>query len=217
MRLPTRVLGIDPGFGALGWATADVSKRGERPVKMGLLRTKPSKHEADKQHDRVVRLNVFLQGLREVFDGERMGRTLVEWVVCEDITYEITMARSMIDIGQVVGGIVALAQQYGVPVTLVPPNDVKKALLGPATKREKGAPLPDRKFQVEELLRARHSSLPDLLTQVPPSLQSHPIDALAVVRAALLLDTGLRRAVQVQEEGERLRAEQHRDLGPDPQ
>lgn len=236
MRSPARVLGIDPGFASVGWAVCDVNLRGEVPVKIGLIRSKPSKYESDKQHDRVVRLNEIFGALQEVFeDGviEDSEFRQFDWIVVEDVGY-VPDAGAMGKVAHVIGGVVALAQRRGIPVTIIQPAAVKVALLGRAPAKSKkskrdhaaGDPPPqalrttveerpfvllpllpvDRKEAVAQMLLHRHHDLATMLEAFPRALREHPTDAVAVVRAALLLDTGLRRALQVVEDGARRRA-----------
>lgn len=232
MRSPARVLGIDPGFSSIGWAVCDVNLRGEVPVEVGLIRSKPSKYEADKQHDRVVRLNEIFGAVEDVL---ALPQIEWDWIVVEDVGY-VPDAGAMGKVAHVIGGIVALARVRGIPVTIIQPAAVKVALLGRAPAKPKkskrdhaagdpppqalrtaieehGATKVDRKEAVAQVLLHRHPGLAAMLEAFPRALREHPTDAVAVVRAALLIDTGLRRALQVVEDGARRRSA---PLVPDP-
>lgn len=150
-----RILGIDPGTAVTGWGVIEITQRGVKFIRAGVVRTKSSdSHES--------RLLVLSQGIKVVIDEFTPKVASVE----EPFFGE--NARSALILGQARGALLLTIAQANVPVFSYSPREVKQSATGSgsATKEQVA-------FMMGRIL-----NLPDTTrTPNPVSRAPFPLDA----------------------------------------
>ena len=171
------VLGIDPGFAAMGWAVVDPATMHCKAV--GLIRTAKDKRKVLATADNVKRGRELLVGLAAVLDRWNVAAIASEsmsWPRNAGVTGKMGIAW---------GVIIAVAEIHGLPLVTVSPQDLKRAATGRknASKTDVfcaatgvGSPL------------GVAGVVPGLLTRlddsgIPEGKWEHPVDAACAVYA----------------------------------
>ena len=158
-----RILGVDPGLAATGYAVVEGSGRSPVVVEAGCVRTSPG---ALLQ----ARLGDIYESLRAVLERWRP-----EAVVLEGLYSEYRFPRAAITVGAVRGVVLLACGQAGAQVQEVAPAELKQALTGSGR-----APKQQMRRAVASML-----GLP-----TPPS-SSHIADAMALGVVGLMRASGV--------------------------
>lgn len=112
-----RVLGIDPGFGRMGWAVVEGSRSRQQLVEYGCLETSPNDS-----------LNVRLE---EIYDGvcELVEKYQPEAAAVEEIYY-FKNAKSVIGVGQARGVVLVALVKKKVAAFNYTPLQIKRCVAG---------------------------------------------------------------------------------------
>jgi Holliday junction resolvasome RuvABC endonuclease subunit len=177
------VLGVDPGFAALGWALVRLEASGEEILQLGVIRTAKSTRK----------LHVLASS-----DDHRRGGELTQALaplvrgvtaICAEAVSHPPHSSAAYKVGRSWGVLDCLASLGCVPVVQVSPQQVKKRLgaagLVTGGRRADYAGQNASKAAVHAALARRFAELPQRLAGLPKGLQEHALDALAVVVAAL--------------------------------
>ena len=163
------VLGVDPGFAALGLAAVEIGAGAPQPRAAWVERTEPSprKRAVRASEDNVRRAQELANALE---------RAIAEWQPVALAAETMSWPRNAGAVAKVAlawGAVCACASRHALPVVQASPQDVKRALVGrkSASKEEVIAEV-ERRFPELELPEAR-------------TLQEHAADATAVVLACL--------------------------------
>ncbi|MBW7849618.1 MAG: crossover junction endodeoxyribonuclease RuvC [Rhodospirillales bacterium] len=112
-----RVLGIDPGLRATGWAVIDVADNRLRAVADGVVRS-------DERLSLAQRLAQLHEGVAAVIREHAPGEAAIEE------TFVNANPRSTLKLGQARGAVLLAPALAGLPVAEYAPNLVKKSLVG---------------------------------------------------------------------------------------
>jgi crossover junction endodeoxyribonuclease RuvC len=112
-----RILGIDPGYGRLGWAVVDVSGAQCQAVAFGCLETPKTGHHAE-------RLATIAREVRSLMEQHAPQRLAVEKIL---FTKSHTTA---IGVAEARGVVLAIAGALRLPVVEMNPMQVKQAATG---------------------------------------------------------------------------------------
>jgi len=163
------VLGLDPGFAALGLAAVDLTPGAERVHRAWVVRTEKAarKVEVRASDDNVRRA-------REI--AAELERAAVEWdpvaLVAEAQSWPRNAGASA-KVGIAWGLVAALAERHGLPLVQASPQDVKRATCGAKTASK------------AEVIAAIEARFPDVVWPRQATLVEHAADAVAVVLACL--------------------------------
>ena len=147
------ILGIDPGFGRMGYGVLRVERGVERMVTCGVVETPKG--------DLAPRLLAIRDGLRDLFATHHPDRVAIERL------YFSKNVKTAIDVAQARGVIVLTCAEAGVPIVEPSPQDVKMAVTGYGAAE---------KPQVQEMVRVLLK-----LTAIPKP--DDAADALAIAFA----------------------------------
>lgn len=167
------VLGIDPGFANLGWAIAELNGRKVRPVKAGVVFTRPEKGPAEPV--RLRRAAEIDSCIRQISLAYQQPPGMV---VAEGQSWPRS-AKATIGLAMSWGILVALTQWLGVPLVTYTPQQIKKVVTGSARAS---------KVQVVEALEATYS-IEDW--GVKGARREHCADALGAIHTHAALGVGL--------------------------
>lgn len=168
------VIGIDTGFAWVGWCVVRLSRKRERFVEGGLIRTDKS--------DKKLNIKVAADDFRRTREIASVLCEIEYWdeAVAIAVEGQSWPQNSMVcrNIGTTWGIIAALAHQNQLPIVQSPPMDVKLAATGKRTAT---------KFEVADAMCARRGfgKLRPCLDQWARGQQEHTADAAASVIAAL--------------------------------
>jgi len=112
-----RILGIDPGYGRMGWGVIEGDKNGWKLVASGCLETKPSTPFLK----RLQELRNCLQHVIETYKPDKAG---VEQL------FFAKNAKTAMDVGQARGVILVTLFDAGLPITEATPMQVKQSVVG---------------------------------------------------------------------------------------
>ena len=163
-----RILGIDPGFGSLGWGLIEAGAELEC-LGAGVIRTKPDKTEK-KCDDNLNRCAYIAERLAEIHDANDFA-----FIACEAQSWT-RFANADRAVAMAFGVLGAVAHRYGCPIIQIRPQDVKKILVGKLTAS---------KEEVQALIESRAAHAGMHLAGLPKTQQNHAADALAVALASL--------------------------------
>lgn len=172
------VLGVDPGFGAFGYALAGYSPEHDtHEVRaMGVIRTK----KATKKQ-RILASEDNFQRARDI--ARRLATILsvndVKALAFESFSPPQRASKSnLVKIGFPYGILASLAVTHDLPTVQMSPQTIRKSLGGVGSKKG-----------VEDLLRGAFPEAERALTGTPESMRNHAWDALAAYLAAWDTDT----------------------------
>ena len=172
-----KILGLDPGFAAFGYALVAYGTTGMVVEALGVLRTEPSsaKRKVLASDDNARRAREIVRDLRPLVEGARL--------VC---TESMSFPRSSSAAAKMAlswGLIVAEVDRCDRPLLQATPQEIKKRLC-----QNKSAD----KLEVENELNHRFGEmkLKALLKTVPRTLHNHAYDALAAIIACLDSEQG---------------------------
>ncbi len=151
-----RILGVDPGLRATGYAVLQGSPQGVQLREQGVIRT----GENTPLPARLQRIHAVLVSLLE--------RSQPVEVAVEDLYAAQRFPRTAILMGHVRGVVILAAEERGIPVTALPPAAVKQAIAGFGAAG---------KAQIQAAVQR-------VLRQTGP-LDSHAADAAAMALTAL--------------------------------
>lgn len=126
MRKKKRILGIDPGFGIVGYGITDVyDERTETLVNYGAIRTKTT--------------DPLSKRLSDIYD--ELSKILTEYAPDESAVEELYFFRNVttaISVGEARGVIILALEKFGVKIYEYTPMEVKLSVTGygKATKRQ---------------------------------------------------------------------------------
>lgn len=112
-----RVIGIDPGFGRMGWGIVDEKSGKTTPVDYGCLETSPKKDLSI----RLREVHLFVSDLVDKYHPDELA--------IEDLFFN-TNAKTAFSVGQARGVIILAATLKNIPVTEYTPLEVKMAITG---------------------------------------------------------------------------------------
>ncbi len=112
-----RILGIDPGYGRMGWGVIEGNKNGWKLVSSGCLETKASTPFLK----RLQELRNCLQHVIKTYKPDRAG---VEQL------FFAKNAKTAMDVGQARGVILVTLFDAGLPITEATPMQVKQSVVG---------------------------------------------------------------------------------------
>jgi len=174
------VLGLDPGFSALGYALVNLYTK--KLVSLGVVRTKKSDKKrrvlaSDDNLRRSREIHRELMNLLGEHDDDRlMGCGHYDGTNCVAVCAEaMSFPRNSSAAAKVAmswGIIASVADRFGLPVVQASPQEIKKKLCG-----RKDASKEDIEAAVKKLYRADDS----WLKNVPDSLHEHAWDALSAI------------------------------------
>lgn len=166
------LLGIDPGFAKVGWAIAELTPEGIRPVDMGLIVTKKS----DKKL-RVLASDDNVRRGREIV--ESLDRVLAKYDVialCAEAKSFPRNASAAAKVAICWGILIKIAVALGIPLIQARPQEIKQKLCGKKNVSKKDIQdAVDLLFGVDLI----HS----LVEGIARSNLEHPYDGLATVVA----------------------------------
>ena len=140
IRVPVRILGIDPGLRRTGWGILESDGVRLSYVASGLI-------TSDGEDDLAYRLRDIYQGLIEVIAGFKPLEAAIEE------TFVNKDARATLKLGQARGMALLAPAQRGLRVAEYPPNVIKKTVVGAGHAEKKqiqvmvGFLLPKAKFE----------------------------------------------------------------------
>lgn len=162
------LLGLDPGFAALGVARLDLVGDGEHVEALAVIRTTPSTRKAAvlATEDNVRRILELAAALEQWVTSDTLA-------LCVEAQSWPRSASASAKVGMGWGVIGALAERHGLPVLQASPAESKRAVAGSPTAS---------KADVQAALVARYGALP-----LPKARthQEHACDALAAAVAVL--------------------------------
>lgn len=159
-----KVLGIDPGFGRMGWAVVEGNRSKQVVVEWGCLETSPK----DSLEERLVEIHEHVVELCEEYKPDEAA--------VEDLFY-FKNQKTVIGVGQARGVIVLALAQKKVAVYHYTPLQIKQAVVGYGKADKKQV-----QFMVKNLLK---------LKSVPK--QDDTADATAVALTHMFTDKRLRK------------------------
>ncbi len=112
-----RILGIDPGYGRLGYAVIDVVRGKPKALTYGVITTEPKTSMAD----RLLEIAADVRGI--------IGKYTPERLVIEELFFAKSTTTAL-KVAEVRGVIFLLGAEAGLEVVEVKPNAVKLALTG---------------------------------------------------------------------------------------
>ncbi len=112
-----RILGIDPGYGRLGYAVIDVVRGKPQAVAYGVITTEAKGRTAD----RLLEIAADVRGVLKKHKPEKM--------VIEELFFAKSTTTAL-KVAEVRGVMFLLAGEAGIPVAEVKPNAVKLAMTG---------------------------------------------------------------------------------------
>jgi len=168
------VIGMDPGFASFGVAVLELERESEKPIYMGVLRTKKSATKlkvlaADDNFRRAQRLVEALTKIVLAHDVVAFG--------AESMSFPRN-ASSSAKLGMSWGAIAALASQHNIPVFQCTPQQLKNRVAG--SKKAS-------KTDVANALRHLYprTDFAQLLEKLPAGEHEHAWDALGSVVVCL--------------------------------
>jgi len=163
------VLGIDPGFAALGLALVELEQEGERVRRLEVVTTEPSARKLEvRASDDNLRRTCELAAALE----ERIGPEVIALAV--EAQSWPRNAGSSVKVALAWGALAAVAQRHGLPVLQASPQEVKRAIAGAKTAS---------KAEVQTALELRYAEMPDWPAR--RDQVEHAADALAAAVACL--------------------------------
>lgn len=119
-----RILGIDPGFGLVGWAIIDVEHKEISLIDCGVIETEPNSEHAG-------RLAEIYSDLGEILKKYSPERGAIETLIFnKNITTAMRVSEAR--------GVITLAlKQFGVPIKEFAPSQVKMAVTGYGNAKKK--------------------------------------------------------------------------------
>ncbi len=115
--MTTRILGIDPGFGRMGYGVIEQTGSTWKKVTFGCIGTSPKDSFVD-------RLKTIHEELVRIIAEHKPSRMAVEKL------FHATNAKTVIDVAQARGVIILTAVEAGLPVDEFTPLQVKQAMTG---------------------------------------------------------------------------------------
>ena len=112
-----RILGIDPGYGRLGYAVIDVARGKAAPVSFGVVTTEAK----GKTGERLLEIAADVRAVLKKYQPEKM--------VIEELFFAKSVTTAL-KVAEVRGVMFLLAAEAGIPVVEVKPNAVKLAMTG---------------------------------------------------------------------------------------
>ena len=150
-----RVLGIDPGFGRMGWAVLEGNRASQRLVQCGCLETNPK----DSLEERLLEILQCIDTLIEKFKPDEAA--------VEELFF-FKNQKTVMAVGQARGVIVVALTQRKVPVYHYTPLQVKSSITGYGQADKKQV-----QFMVKSLLKLKTISKSDDATDAVAVALTH--------------------------------------------
>lgn len=165
--LSSIVVGVDPGFAALGLAAVDITPGVERIIEASVIRTEKSHRKLDvRASDDNVRRATELSAGMCVFCSRFRPIALA----CEAQSWPRN-AGSSAKVGIAWGVVAAVGYRFGIPIVQVSPQQLKHAVVGKKTASK------------DEVIEAIERRFPAVSWPTPTSIIEHAADAVAAVIA----------------------------------
>lgn len=168
----TNIMGIDPGFGNVGWVIAEVtlepeSDPGFKIFRAGVIQTQKTKRDVFSADDNFFRCRSIHRQLDTIFENHRPA------VVCmESMSYPRNSSVAS-KIGMTWGIIASVCEMYGVPVVMNSPQRIRESVLGEKKKVEWE--------EVAAKVLFLYPELQSLLDHYAKGYHEHMIDAAAAI------------------------------------
>jgi len=135
---PYRILGIDPGTVALGFAVVEIHPRSRRIIEIGVLKLGKMKDQAD-------RLATIHRRITQVITTHKPGLMAIE------APFFGKNPQSMLKLGRAQGVCMAAAMGCGVPVTEYSPRKIKQSVAGNGNaSKEQVAAMLANEFELDD-------------------------------------------------------------------
>lgn len=138
-----RVLGLDPGFGRLGFGVLDVRGQGANLVEFGCWETSAKLPFAERLAELAANIRLLIR------------RTKPQVVAVEELFFCKNL-KTAINVAQARGAIILLAQESGLPIVEMTPLQVKQSLCGYG-RAEKG----QMQKMIQMILKLKEKPRPD--------------------------------------------------------
>lgn len=112
-----KVLGIDPGFGRLGWAVLEGNKNKQALIAYGCFET----NSKTKLSRRLFEVNQFVASLIKEYDPDEAA--------VEEL-YFFKNAKTIIGVGQAMGAVLVALEDHSVSISMYTPLQVKSTVAG---------------------------------------------------------------------------------------
>lgn len=114
----TKILGIDPGTGIMGWGLIEKDYKGNiKPLKFGCIRTKPNVD----QSERLLHIQTSLSGIIKNESPDEF---------CIEQLFFFKNQKTIISVAEARGVAIVTAKIFGLPVYEYTPLQIKQALTG---------------------------------------------------------------------------------------
>lgn len=162
-----RILGVDPGFSALGVAEVFINSEDDRPGQCAVIRTEKSvkKRGVRASDDNLRRIVEISRELRPWFQAGLIA-------VCAESQSWPRNSMSCAKVGMAWGVVGTLADEYGVPILQATPQEIKKYMTGKKSATKK---------QVQAAVEGRWLKCPEIQWPKQTTLHEHAADAYAAV------------------------------------
>ena len=117
MTKSTKILGIDPGTGIMGWGLLEVTGSKIRPLDYGVIRTEANSHMPD-------RLNLIYNDLNDIIEKSKPDCVAIESL------FFFKNQKTVITVAQARGVAIICATRKKLPVFEYTPLQIKQALTG---------------------------------------------------------------------------------------
>ena len=171
------LLGLDPGFANLGWATAIWDGRILSVTGMGCIQTRKDTRKVLAAIDEDRRTCELALAIRElIWSYTESEPVRIVDLICIEATSYPRNASSAAKVALCRGVISSLRALWDMPLIMSSPQNIKEAVTG-SRKASKA--------QMEATLSGRYPEVLKHLEGTPMSRREHPYDALGAIVAAL--------------------------------
>lgn len=170
--MPTRVLGVDPGFASLGYAVVDLDDVSETPLCMGVVETKKNnrKQKVLACEDNFVRAQELIRQVHALVTSYDVK------AICAEAMSFPRNASTAAKMALAWGAMAALCDYESMPMVQATPQQIKKVV---ASKRTAS------KTDIQDALVNRYPEVDRMLDNLAKTKREHAADALGAVVAAL--------------------------------
>jgi Holliday junction resolvasome RuvABC endonuclease subunit len=168
------VLGLDPGFAKIGWATTRLTANGVEPIAMGLIQTKKSDKKLNvlASDDNFRRGKEIARALYDIATDTKDGKI---YTICAERKSFPRNASAAAKVAYCWGVMCLLSEITGIPLIQASPQQIKQKMCGKANAS---------KAEVQEACRQHFGDeISNLVKGIARSNIEHPYDALATVLA----------------------------------
>lgn len=161
------VLGIDCGFGSMGWAVANFSSGALSPTLCGVITTEKStkKQNVKATEDNIKRAQILYTKLLGLISENQVG------IIATETMSWPRNAGIVAKMGIAWGTIACAASQFNLPIVQASPMEIKRQVTG------------DGKASKERMIETIHRRYPYLSLPHQTGLQEHAVDAVGAIIA----------------------------------